>query len=131
MNPRHILTPTPLPQKRKKKACRQWYLCSGVQNSAASSQDFLHGECCYCCYCCHQAGVSCSLKAAVLVIFCSQLCLLPHLPVSCSNPKSSVPSFPRTVNRISRIICMSLSDGCKALMPFSLSFRDLTRQLSL
>ena len=40
----------------------------GVQNGAASSQDFLHRECCHCCYCCHQAGVSCSLKAAVLVV---------------------------------------------------------------
>ena len=43
----------------------------------------------------------------------------------------SMPLSPKTIHRISRIVCMSVSDGCKAVMPFSLSERDLTNQLSL
>ena len=43
----------------------------------------------------------------------------------------SMPSSPTTIIRTSHIVCMSVSDGYKAVMPFSLSKRDLTNQLSL
>ena len=56
---------------------------------------------------------------------CCLICLC-----GAQTPSLSMPSSPKTINRISRIVCMSVSDGCKAVMPFTLSEQDRTNQLS-